>query len=74
MVRVQFERFGFKQPNIETIVDQHLSEINNLESVEAKNLSDVATELFLEVFSTMIGERNLLLRLAGARGGLMMEE
>lgn len=43
MVRVKFDRFGFRQPNLDNIIDRQLSLIENLEHIEPKQLSNVAT-------------------------------
>lgn len=45
-----------------------------MENIEARHLHDIATELFLDVFSNIIGERNFLARLVRVRGRMEEEE
>ncbi len=74
MVRVKLERFGFKQADLDRIIDEELAGIDRLENIEARHLHDIATELFLDVFSNIIGERNFLARLVRVRGRMEEEE
>ena len=74
MVKVKFERFGFKQSELDQQVSDHIGKIQNLADVQPQHLNEVATEVFLDIFSTIIGERNFLTRLLGARDMNMEEQ
>lgn len=55
MTLVKLEDYGYKQADMQSIVDSHIAGIEGLETIEGKDLDIKASEISLRIVEEMIG-------------------
>jgi hypothetical protein len=58
MVVVKLEEYGYRQSDINGLIDFEMAAIEDVESIEGKDIDIKATETSLRVVSALLGETN----------------
>ena len=74
MVKVKLDRFGLREERLELLLNEKIGKLQQIEQIEGKQLHEVATELFLDVFSSVVGEEHFFSRMVRVGRMEMVEE